>query len=241
MSNLELTEVRLDGFNPPRTFYNRGTHEDRESTENTFQKHDFDFSKFPHHAADLQAVYDSSLERGATPLIIDLGAHIGEASVWFASLFPEAKIFAIEPDGENLEVLKKNAEGLKIEVFHCAVSDKQAVATLVDPGRGSWGYMLGDATDCPKRGPVAVIRFPALMQIAEQRGLFPLILKFNIEGAEKQLFSGDVSWIDSFPLIIGELHDWMLPHQGISAAFLRAVADRKRDFLYKRFYVFSFR
>jgi hypothetical protein len=43
--------------------------------------------------------------------IIDAGANIGLASVFFANKYPEAKIIAIEPDKGNFEILLNNIQG----------------------------------------------------------------------------------------------------------------------------------
>lgn len=41
-------------------------------------------------------------------IIVDAGANIGLASIYFANNYPEAKIIAIEPEQSNFELLKKN-------------------------------------------------------------------------------------------------------------------------------------
>lgn len=43
------------------------------------------------------------------------------------------------------------------------------------------------------------------------------------------------------PLMIVELHDWMLPRTANSANFLKAVAARNRDFVFRGENVFSIR
>ena len=70
-------------------------------------------------------------------------------------------------------------------------------------------------------------------------GYLPFILKVDIEGYESALFDGKCDWIDEFALMITELHDWALPTQGTSRNFLRAVAERERDFVYIGENVFS--
>jgi tRNA G46 methylase TrmB len=45
----------------------------------------------------------------APETIVDCGANIGLASVYFANRFPNAKIIAIEPEQSNFEMLQKNA------------------------------------------------------------------------------------------------------------------------------------
>ncbi|MFL6694040.1 MAG: FkbM family methyltransferase, partial [Ramlibacter sp.] len=63
--------------------------------------------------------------------------------------------------------------------------------------------------------------------------------KIDIEGFEANLFSANCEWIDLFPLLIIELHDWLLPRQGNSRAFLREIAQRDRDFVFRGENVFS--
>lgn len=54
---------------------------------------------------------DSLLKRLITPVIIDGGANIGIFSVICRSLFPDAKIIAIEPGKNNFALLQKNTRG----------------------------------------------------------------------------------------------------------------------------------
>src|SRR5438034_61021 len=42
--------------------------------------------------------------------ILDLGANIGFASVFFAARWPRARILAVEPAADNLGLLRKNTE-----------------------------------------------------------------------------------------------------------------------------------
>ena len=62
-------------------------------------------------------------------------------------------------------------------------------------------------------------------------GVTPYIAKIDIEGFEKDLFSKNTDWITLFPIIIIELHDWLMPREGSSNNFLRSIAQHDRDFL----------
>lgn len=54
---------------------------------------------------------DYDLQMGIKPkLIIDGGANVGYASVWFTNKFSKAKIFAVEPEDENFKILKSNTK-----------------------------------------------------------------------------------------------------------------------------------
>jgi len=61
---------------------------------------------------------------------------------------------------------------------------------------------------------------------------FPFIAKIDIEGAEAELFSRNLDWVAATPLIIIELHDWLMPKQGTARSFLKCVAAQDRDFVY---------
>lgn len=61
---------------------------------------------------------------------------------------------------------------------------------------------------------------------------FPFLVKVDIEGAEGDLFSGNTEWVARTPLVIVELHDWLLPKQRTSQPFLQCIAQLDRDFVY---------
>ena len=67
----------------------------------------------------------------------------------------------------------------------------------------------------------------------------PFIAKIDIEGFEDDLFSKNTAWIDRFPLLIIELHDWMLPWKSTWRNVLSAVSGLNRDFIYISENVFS--
>jgi hypothetical protein len=57
----------------------------------------------------------------------------------------------------------------------------------------------------------------------------PFIAKIDIEGAEQDVFSGDTRWVERFPVLILEPHDYLCPGEGTLLPFLRAIAPLKRD------------
>lgn len=60
----------------------------------------------------------------------------------------------------------------------------------------------------------------------------PFIIKIDIEGSENALFLKNTEWVDLFPVLVLELHAWMLPGTANSGPFLREIAVRDRDFVY---------
>jgi len=50
-------------------------------------------------------------------VVLDLGANVGFASLFFADAYPDAKIIAVEPSASNFEQLQKKTQLLSA-VFH---------------------------------------------------------------------------------------------------------------------------
>lgn len=68
--------------------------------------------------------------------IIDMGAHIGLATLYFAQMYQNAKIVAYEPDQNNFELLTKNVKEnnlLNVELCNMAVAPKSGNLGLQSP------------------------------------------------------------------------------------------------------------
>jgi len=174
--------------------------------------------------------------------IIDAGANVGLASLFFAEKFPKAKIFALEPEQTNFDQLCRN-----VKDFPNVICIKKALWTtsgtlqLFDPGMGKWSVRVdghakpGDAP-LPQVGSAACVDIPGLMA---EYGLTRIdLLKIDIEGAEKELFLAADGWIDKVDAIVIELHDRF--KRGCSQAFYNATASFPYE-VHKGELVFLFR
>ena len=110
---------------------------------------------------------------------------------------------------------------------------------VYDAGHGRYDcFRTGNAPDRTTYAGVpatADTRVPAL-GVPDVLGdvpqdVFPFLLKVDVEGAEKDIFAGSCDWLDRFPIIMIEPHDWMFPKSGAFQPFLRRIADAPRDFL----------
>jgi FkbM family methyltransferase len=63
-------------------------------------------------------------------VIVDIGANIGMFSKLCSMLFPEADIYAYEPNPSPLKWLRQNALGTRIRVLPFAVAESSAVVKL---------------------------------------------------------------------------------------------------------------
>jgi hypothetical protein len=111
-----------------------------------------------------------------------------------------------------------------------ALSSARGRARLVDPGVGHWGYRT-EATQTSDGNSVPRFTVNDIYQQCDAI-CFPFIVKVDIEGGEADLFSVNTEWVARTPLLIVELHDWMLPRSANSRAFLRCISQLDRDFIY---------
>ena len=207
-----------------RTFFHRGTKTDTEVIDRIFRKECYTITRLG-RADELTKAYRSILAAGQKPLIVDAGANIGAASVVFAVQYPEAHVVAFEPERQNFELLTRNTQGLDVEAINAAVGCSDGKASVVDPGIGETGYRaLPDPT-----GTCDMISMSRTVAIKTANGMVPFLLKVNIEGGEANLFQEPTDWVNEFPIIIIELHDWLLPKQRTAQPFLRCIARYDRE------------
>jgi FkbM family methyltransferase len=235
MSRL-LEQINIQFNNESRDFYFRSDGVgDRGVIQQIFQNRDYDLTMFAQNA-NLVAHFSSLLASGRKPLIVDAGANIGASAVYFSGSFPGSKILAIEPEKNNCQLLRKNCEGLDVTVLEGGVGCKNGFLFLSDPGYSDWGFRLVDQGDY--KVPVYAAADLVLDQVG--RGSAPFIFKIDIEGGESGLFEENTDWIERFPLLVIELHDWLFPGKSNSRNFLRAISSRDFDFVYRGENVFCF-
>src|SRR5262249_2493770 len=158
------------------------------------------------------------------------------SAAFFALMFPTASVIAIEPEDSNFGLLLRNTEGLNVRCIQAALSSEATRVRVVDPGEGHWGFRT-EKTNSEDGLPCVTL--DALYQEACGCGMFPFIVKINIEGGEHDVFSRNAKWVQKTGIIIIELHDRILPGKAVSRPFLKCVSEFDRDFLYTSFYVFS--
>jgi FkbM family methyltransferase len=178
-------------------------------------------------------LYDHITTADKTPLILDLGANIGLASLYFTKNWPKARIIAVEPSEENYHVLCQNIAGhCNVQPIMAAIASEDGAVEIANPNAFEWAYRTVIAS-AESADTVSALSIQSLLQIAPSaRGYCPYIAKIDIEGFEKDLFLKNTDWVTLFPVIIIELHDWLMPREGSSNNFLRTIAQHDRDFLF---------
>ena len=190
-----------------------------------FVKREYETKQWQPQDKKLNERYKAILASGRVPVIVDAGANIGLSALWFAARYPEAKIFAVEPDDANQAMLRRNAsETPMIVPLHGAIWDRPSHLKIENPEAGSASFRVIEGV-----GSLKAFSVPEILAMEERGELF--IVKIDIEGGESSLFRSNTDWMKDAALIVIELHDWKYPGEGTSRRFLEAIASHSVDFL----------
>lgn len=156
-------------------------------------------------------------------LIIDAGANVGYASLFFANKYPDAEIIAIEPEDSNFKMLQRNSSSYpRITSLHGALWSKNAFLRISNlKVNDKWTFQVGET----ESGSEGTIESFTVEQILKESGLDTIdILKMDVEGAEKEILVKDASrWMKCVKVMIVELHDHVVP--GCKEALHRATEN----------------
>jgi FkbM family methyltransferase len=189
--------------------------------------------------AELLAFAKEQQAIGLRPLVVDAGANIGASAIYFIGNMPNALVVAIEPAADNFALLTKNVEGLDVEAICGAVSSTSGRVRVVESTQGHWAYRTVPTSEGVDASPtVPCVTINEISELHRSK-YFPFIVKIDIEGAEKDLFSNNTEWIALTPIIVIELHDWLFPKAGTSRPFLQCISKFDRDFVYVGEDIFS--
>ncbi len=137
-------------------------------------------------------------------VIVDVGANIGLATLFFQSLSPDAVLYAIEPDEENFELLQKN---LAPSISHQKVKPIQAAVANTDGNLqlNRFGLAYNSKVDALERGQtVTALSFNTFIQ---QYAIDTIdLMKIDVEGFEHHIFKTNTEWLDKVTNIIIEIH-----------------------------------
>ncbi|GAB4214534.1 MAG: hypothetical protein OHK0022_53200 [Roseiflexaceae bacterium] len=204
LAGSQMLELRLPGY--PRPILARGDTSDLHVFEKVFVREE----------------YRCFLPEARR--IVDLGANVGYAALYFAQRYPEARVIAVEPDPANYALLRRNtAVYPQVVPLQAAVWSRRTHLRITNPDDASWSRRVAEQPG-DGLGGVPAITMAELLALCGDEPID--ILKIDIESAEKELFDDPAAaWLDRVHVIIIELHDNLRP--GCSAAFYRALSRRR--------------
>ena len=235
---MNFAAINIQSPMATRQFFFRAGSCDEGVIKQIFVDNDYALNRLRRHP-ELMSFLERRSAGGLQPLVIDAGANIGAASVYFSLAFPNALVVSVEPDLGNFELLARNVMGLGIEPFHGAVASQVGQVRVVDAGEGYWGFRTAAVDGSESAAQAVPSRRINDIYAACASRCFPFIVKVDIEGGEEDLFSANTEWVARTPVLIIELHDWLLPGKATSAPFLRCIAGMNRDFVHIGENIFS--
>jgi FkbM family methyltransferase len=182
-------------------FLRRGVHkyELRRSGQTVFIRHPASDAWMLHEVINRRLytpppeVWHAIQARARSPRIVDLGAHVGTATLLFLELFPTARVLAVEPNPENAALLRRTIEsnhlGEQCKLYQAAAGVVGGTATIV--GSSGLSHLVrGDTVEAVDLMPPLRKFFPhGVPTRVEVLDVFTLLdgvdlLKMDIEGAE---------------------------------------------------------
>ena len=154
--------------------------------------------------------------------IVDAGAHIGLASLYFSSRYPQAQIVCLEPESANFELLKENVNHLgNVKPLNRALWHFSGEVYMDNPNASSWAFRVSEETSDIA---VSTVDIEALLKHSQHSRVG--LLKIDIEGSEKNLFAEKPQWTDQIDYIVIETHDHI--QSGASDAVEKALENNMK-------------
>lgn len=130
--------------------------------------------------------------------VIDIGANVGYFSLLASVLFPFANKVLVEPNPENVEVLKINFQDFdKIKIIPKALGDGQLVNMKYD-----MRWSGSDSVVYDEKGTIQTIGFNSLEEYTKEN----YILKVDCEGGEKYLKYANKELFANCLYFVSEFH-----------------------------------
>jgi len=159
-----------------------------------------------------QDVYYSEFKT-LEPVIIDAGAHIGLATLYFKKLYPKSKIWAIEPLIENYTILQKNISEnilLDVEMINAALTEAGSEMTIYfDNTPLKWWSTAGRHNGAWNNQQVSQSREVPAIQLSSLITQInrPIdLIKMDIEGNELSVLKEARSHLENVQNMIIEYH-----------------------------------
>jgi len=161
--------------------------------------------------SELEALYEVVVEdeyrlpRDLDPhVIVDLGSHVGSSVVAFKAAYPAARILAVEPDPRTFARLRRNISSFTdVACVNAAVAAVTGTRTLYRQEGQSWASSLLPSANARAAVDVEVLTLDEVLARHEISKID--ILKFDVEGAEWELFPF-FAGMKTVEYLLGEVH-----------------------------------
>lgn len=147
----------------------------------------------------------------SNPYIIDAGANIGLATIYFKQLYPQARIVAFEPDLQVYDILEKNINSFGydgVQLVRKGLWDKETTLMFKSEGAdGGRAALKSDKTDLVEIQTTSLR--PYLSEKVD-------LLKIDIEGAETKVLEDCADLLVNVERIFVEYHSFIESEQSLN-------------------------
>ena len=157
----------------------------------------------------IERVYDPLVNQCPREIttILDLGANIGLSVRLWLDRFPEALIVAVEPDPDNVAMLRRNValsgQQERVRILQACVTGDPGQLYLERSDK-PWAFRV-NAQPTPRSIGVRAVTVDSVLTECDMSGDIGAI-KCDIEGAERYVFDRCEQWIDRVNTFAIELH-----------------------------------
>jgi FkbM family methyltransferase len=150
--------------------------------------------------------------------MVDLGAHIGLTSLWFATRYGCKDVIAVEPLPANAHLVRLNLESnrVKAQVVEGAVGVCDGTARFHDGLESNMGHLASDGGR-----EVLVFSMETLLGRLPS-GASVDVVKMDIEGGEGPLLRENLAWLGRVRSVIAEFH----PHRIDTTAAIKSIESQ---------------
>ncbi|NMB89608.1 MAG: FkbM family methyltransferase [Chloroflexi bacterium] len=155
------------------------------------------------YSQDLLDTLKQIVQEHHVGLFFDIGANIGEVSLYLKKAFPQLKVYAFEPVFDNYvqHAMEKILNGLEYELFHTALGNTDGELVLHTPranlstdyqkfNAGMFSILEDGSREAEKPLRVPCHRFDTFVQTHALRLDAPALFKLDVEGAELDVLRG---------------------------------------------------
>ncbi len=167
------------------------------------------------------------------PVIIDCGANIGFSVLYFARLYPEAKIYAFEPSPTSFALLQKNISDNKLKnvsLYNNALSDTEEEVPFFADYAGSLTGSLRNDRGGTNHVNVKAIRLSDFIKKSDNK---IDLLKIDVEGAEIKMLDDlyDTNSLAKIDQLIVEYHHHIVDNEPSRlSGFLKKFEEKEFDY-----------
>jgi FkbM family methyltransferase len=153
--------------------------------------------------------------------VLDIGANIGYFSCYEARIVGNSgKVYAIEPDPRNLELLRKNIQIndlYNVEVFDCVISNRTGIENFYLSKTSSHNSLIPISKTY---GEIKVKAY-TVDDFLKEKGIHSVdAIRMDVEGAEGKVIDGASSTLEKTKVLFVEIHPQLVRMTGYSVKWI---------------------